>query len=447
MAKPGGNRIFLGLLFVLLLAACAWYAWWFYNNFEEYTEQVRVDISPQAKRNPYLAAERFLQHVGMKAKSLSGRDIFNHPLTDNDTILLASNSRFFLERNHDHLLEWVNDGGNLILVPGWTVDDEEDKGYTLLKQFGIELHSSWEDGADESSGNSADSCNVPPEKANSNEGGNEGGTSATDTTDTADDAEAPIADGAKPEFDLSKAKPDTVVFTTKQPGDYLADFQSDRYLKADMEKADVVIGSDEHPHLMQFPVGNGRLTVLSDMKLFNTRHIGEQDHAYLLRKLVQGSGTVWLFYSADMPSLFSLLMSKAPYLVLLLGIALLLAVWWLLGNSGPKLLPQFDVRRNLLEHLYASAQYSWRVDKARQLFSDNRSAVEQAWRRRHPQLNSLSEEQRCDWIAEQSGLATNAIRRTLYGDISVEQDFIRASSILQRLATEVGRYSRKTSDQ
>ena len=409
---PNANRLFLWLLGVLLLGGVAWYAWWFTTNFEQRSKEVRVDISPEARKNRYLAAEHFLRQIGQSVQSHAGRDIFSLNPSVDDVIFLGSNSGLFLKRNHDELSDWVKAGGQLILTPDAS-SGEEGEGFVLLEQLGVELvlvdEQDTEGSCDEDSG----SC----------------------------DEEAAVTDSAGEEADDSdgdEIKKVTVSFRAEHAGDFKAAFLADRYLNDTQELAEVVVGTtDSQAKLLRYSVGNGSVTVLSDTGLFRNDAIGELDHAYLLHQLLYTSGKVWIFYSADMPSLLMLLWQRAPYLSLIVITLLLMAGWLMLLNSGPRLKPQHEPRRNLLEHLDSTAEYSWRIDKARQLFADNRHAVEQAWRRRYPQLNIMEQAARCEWIGEKCGITTRAVERTLYGEIASEQDFIKASAVLQRLAVRV----------
>lgn len=410
------NRIALWIIGLLLVAGVLWYGFWFFTNFERDTQQVRTDVSPEARKNRFLAAQMFLQKNGLKVKSQAGRDIFAlHPSSD-DTIFLGSHSRFFLDRNSDKLIEWVRNGGNLMLVPD-TSPFEDDTPQALLQELGVELRFVEEDDAATRCKDKKTNCKA--EKDDSPEK-----TLKNDLADT-------------------KEKDDryrTVTFRSDEPGEFKATFLRDRYLKDNEGKADVVVGDDDKANLLMFKLGSGTVTVFSDANLFTNNSIGEQDHAYLFYLLAERPGTVWIFYSAAMPSLLMLLWQHMPYLLLSLIVLLLLAGWSMLRKSGPQLSPQFDSRRNLLEHLNATAEYSWRTDKAKQLFDDNRNAVEQAWRRRHPQLNSLGQEERCEWIGDKTGLAARAVERTLYDVISTEQDFIRATAVMQKLATQVSHH-------
>lgn len=398
------NRLAILLLGALLLGGAIWYAYWFASNFEKRFHEVRVDISLEARRNHFLAADTFLQRAGLPVRSERSRDIFGLQPGPGDTLFLGNHPRLFLERNHDALWEWIEQGGHLIFV---AYDrDDEDQPLGLLDELGAELVELSEDDIDVHCGDSLEPCGGEEEQ-----------------------------DGEEQNRDLIPRV--TVGFQGNTPGDYLARFRADRHLRDNSEKADVVVGDEWMPNLLQYPLGDGRVTVLSDNELFRNTHLGEKDHAYLLSLLVGSSTQVWIFYSAEMPSLIEQLWQRAPYLLMLTLLLLLGTAWHMLLSSGPRLRRRFDERRNLLEHLDASAQFGWRIDRAKQLFTENRAAIEQAWRRRHPQLNGLQQDERCAWIGEKSDISAHAVERSLYGEIVSEQDFIRASSVLQKLATQV----------
>jgi hypothetical protein len=451
-AMPSANRIFLWLLGLLLLGGLSWYAYWFATHFEQQSREIRTDISPEARKNRFLAAEHFLREAGREVQSHAGRDIFSLNPSHGDTIVLGNHSNLFLERNNKQLLEWVSAGGSLILVPEESlldidmdvdmdedgeevsaelnieIEEGEEKKGSLFERLGVELLIVYEEEEDDGI------CEDEPEFCDEE--------TLTDSGDQG--AEAPPTDNEITENNVPEGIEEadeeemiTVTFQTSHPGEFQARFLADRYLLDTNDLAEVIIGEPATPNLLRYSLGSGTVTVLSDMTLFGNKEIGKHDHAYLFHQLVRSPGKVWIFYSADMPSLSTLLWKRTPYLLVITLILLLLAGWRMLHNSGPQLRAQYESRRNLLEHLDATAEYSWRVDKAQQLFADNRHAIEQAWHRRHPQLNTMERNECCQWIAERTGISASAVERTLYGDITSEQDFIRATAVMQQLAARV----------
>ncbi|MFO7594335.1 MAG: DUF4350 domain-containing protein [Pseudomonadota bacterium] len=391
---PTANRILLWLLGILLLAVVTGYGLWFMENFERDTEEVKTGISPEARKNRFLAAEYYLREIGQTVQSSAQQDIFSLTPSTEDTIFLGSYSDTFFERNNEQLIEWIKKGGMLVFALDNPLSDD-DKEILLLEELGVELH--YAERSDE--------------------------TSTTNLSEPDDDPRV------------------SVTFRTDHPGEFTAGFLADRYLHDTKQRPNAFIGDGEQAKLLRYSLGSGAVVVLSDNRLFSNDEIGKYDNAYLFSELVHTPATVWILYSTEMPSLLTLLWRHTPYLLVTTIVLLLMAIWHLLLRSGPRLSLEEDARRNLLEHLDATAEYSWRIDKAKRLLSDNRHAIEQSWRRRHPQLNSLEQEQRCEWIGEKAGIAASAVERTLYGDIKNEEDFIRATAVMQQLATRVNQHS------
>lgn len=417
------NRILLWLLGLLLLAAVAGYGLWFMDNFERYTEEVKADISPEARKNRFLAAEYYLREIGQAVQSPAQQNIFNPPPSTEDTLFLGSYSHTFFERNNEKLIEWIKNGGVLVFAADEALFGED--GNTLLmEELGVELRYPE---------HSTETCEKTPP-------------SCTDESETDTTASLPAEQENGQGTAESKSKPEddsqvTVTFRTDHPGDFTASFPAERYLHDTKQHANTVIGNDEEAKLLRYSFGSGTVIVLSDTKLFSNEEIGKHDHAYLFSELVYTPGTVWILYSTEVPSLLTLLWQHTPYLLVTTIVLLLMAIWHMLSRSGPRLTLRDDARRNLLEHLDATAEYSWRIDKAKRLFSDNRHAIEQAWRRRHPQLSSLEQSRRCEWIGEKAGLTASAVERSLYGEIKNEDDFIRATAVMQQLATRINQHS------
>jgi hypothetical protein len=216
-------------------------------------------------------------------------------------------------------------------------------------------------------------------------------------------------------------------------------FSGSAYLSDAEQTAHWWVEDEPGDRLLQYRIGDGLITVLSDNSFLGNDEIGKRDHALFLALLVGNDRRAWLLYSSDMPSLAVLLWHKAPYLVVSFLLLCGLWLWRLTRRSGPLLVPQSTARRNLLEHLDAAAGYAWRVDRAQAMLRASREGLETAWRRRFPGLGGADRHTRCAWIAEHTGLAPRAVDQALYGDIQGEQEFIRTSAMQQKLAAALNR--------
>ena len=387
-----GWKIALALLAILVVG---FYAQWFFTHFEAREQEVRREVSPEARRNPLLAAERFLSRIGRTAKSVSGRDRLLQLPPPGDALLVNRFAAHLPPEREDALEEWLRQGGQLIVTAVREWDEESGSGGNrFLDRFGVRLQVEAASGCpDEAPDDSADAC-------------------AGDRAEPDDTLEVPVAGRAAP---LRVA------------------FDQERLLQDGDGAAAWAVGDSDRFHLLQFRVGGGRLTVLSDNGFFHNERIGEADHALFLADLTEGTNKVWLLYSSNMPSLVALLWSNQPFLVVSVLVTALLWLGYLAGFSGPRRRSGARSRRNLLEHLAAAAAYAWSVDRAQRLLAGFRDASVRGWERRHHQLARLDQKARCRWIAERSGLTAQEVELALYEEVGSEQDFVRVSAAQQRV--------------
>ncbi|WP_211213374.1 DUF4350 domain-containing protein [Amphritea japonica] len=412
------NRILLWVLAALLIAGVSWYTVWFFNNYERQVREERVEVSPQAKRNRFLAAEYYLKALGYQAESFQARDLVSNLPPTGDALLLRQIQPNLTDEQLYTLNDWVEAGGVVIVAPQYFSRSDEsdekngrqDSRERFLADLGVQMYAS-------------DIENTEVD------------TSALEKSAVEDSASGDVADNSAAEESDDSGYLQISLQVAGETDLIMATVRSDRYLVDTDNWATERIGSEIGDHYLKFNSGLGSVVVLSDLDLLTNDRIGKLDHAYLLSRIVGDSRKVWLQYSIDMLPLPQLLWQRMPFLVSALVVVLLLMGWRLFFYTGPRLFLMHQQRRNLLEHIDATAQYAWRIDKGYSLFESNRRALELAWRKRHPGLNSMDNSQRAEWIGEKTGMAGQAVARSLYHAIDKDQDFIKASLVLQQLAS------------
>lgn len=363
---------------------------WFQQNYKPVRSTERTEMSREAQRNPLLAAERLLDRLGRQVESRSGRRYLVNPPEEKGVLLVRDLGAPLPRKRVDDLLAWVEAGGHLIAALGRLQDMELKR--PLLERFGVEPVRRWDfeglEWLQEAIEEAVEEA-VPPQ-----------------TTI--------LLPGVAEE-------PFTVEFDTHIW--FEVDYGDDYWWSPD----------DDTPHLLNFPYGAGSVTFLSDSDIFDNRHIGDYDHAPLLAELTAGYQRVWLLYSAQMPGLAQLIWRWAPYLVISLGLFGGLLVWRMGLRSGPLILGGQRQRRDLLEHLRASAEFNWRIDPTAALLRQARKQVEKRWLTSHPQLQRLAENERCLWLAERTGMTADAIDRALYRRQKDTGQLVKTCANLQRL--------------
>lgn len=384
MSPHRGRTRLAHLLYVLLgllLLVLAWRGWvWFEDNFERRTRTVEIGYSPAARRNPFLAAERYFEALGVPAESRPGRDLLRALPSADDTLIVNGLGPMSQSRR-EALRTWVESGGRLVVeAMELASDDGEPAGQNLVADLGAALLAN---------------------------------------EDSAGDPEA-VTDAYFAGF------PDPVTIG------FVAEYHlEDRY-----EQASGSLVADGLVRMLQYDLGTGTVTVTSDNVFMTNGDIGNHDHALFLTLLAAppGTGKVWLLYDSDVPSLATLIWRSAPFAVISSLLLVLAAVWHIGSRLGPLIAPPGRVRRDLLAHLQAGADFLWRHGRGGLQLRATQQRVEQAWVRRHPVLRGLSQSDRAHWIATQAGLPPDAVNAALYGRVAdPEADFVRISQTLQRL--------------
>ncbi len=124
--------------------------------------------------------------------------------------------------------------------------------------------------------------------------------------------------------------------------------------------------------------GQGRVTVLTDGRVFRNRWIGDNDHAALLDALVEVTGYDGMvgFMRGSGLSLWGLLMENLRPVLLALGVLLLLWLWKNMARFGPlEAASTPSVLRGYDHHLEALGDFQWRFDRAASLLVPLREQI------------------------------------------------------------------------
>lgn len=374
---PERRALALVLAGVALIATVGMTAW-FFAKFERKTLEIPVGASAEARRNPFLAAERFLARLGIPVESRAGGDLLRRLPPASDTLVVNGLGHLNPERQ-EALRAWLEEGGRLV-VEAKEIWEDGDHPDDLLGTLGIRLKSV--DQEDSDCGTEALAQLVAAEKA------------------------PPLEVAFSPCWALE-----------------LVDLDGTE------------IGAEGHTRLVRVPIGEGQLTVVSDSAFMTNAGIGKRDHALALAYLTRPapSGKIWLLHDSAVPWLGALLWSAAPGA--LLGLAVLLPIWlWSLGaRLGPLEPPPDRRRRDLAEHLEANGSFLWRRGLASRLVEPTRKRVLAAWQRRHPGLRELRPQEQATAIAEATGLPPDDLVETLLVHRDEPRSFIEQAQRLQWL--------------
>ena len=380
--------IWLGLLLACLLGAGGYFVW---SKAIPYDEVVDRGPSPEALANPYLAAEHFLSQQGLAVDHANSAERLTTLPAKGHSLLLLGERSNMPPRQVEQLLAWVKSGGHLLLVAEALWDEETGKSGDLLLDR-LDIHQTLSDEPEEL---------APTEK--------------------------------KP---LKKKAPDlTKLYVDNETAPAYFSFDTDFNLTDPKHLAQFSANSARSSHLMQLDLGRGRVTVITDSDLWKTPSIGRHDNAWLLWYLTQGTG-VTLLFNSDFDDLFTLLVRYFPQALVALIALVALALWRAGMRQGPIQSPPPNARRQLQEHLKASADFLLRRSGQGTLLRALQRDVLRAARRRHTGFEHLDNAEQWRVLEHLTHQPSHVISQAL-GPLPAKRlssaDFSRQVACLQTL--------------
>ena len=325
--------------------------------------------------NPWFAAQAFLQ----RQQKESHRSFSLHPVFDElnpyDALILDNSSTMANPATREKLLEWINNGGHLIITALEEWDFDLESADPLLDEFGVRLYSQEdeEDYDDEDYEDYEDADEIALEEAASAADPTDSNASEQnqDEADYDEDGESCCFNFYNDVFDV-------------QWDDELLQIESLSYYSLDDEYGEAQRTGGSWPNaLLQYQVGAGKLTVLMDTTIWDNERIGEFDHAYFLWQLVKADDIIWFVSSNDSENLLDKLWRTAPYL--LIGCSLLLLIWgwqrWV--RFGPMIPEPANEHRQLLEHIEAATRFDWNHARGDAMVQSLRNEIKAEVSRHH----------------------------------------------------------------
>lgn len=464
------NNIIALVLFALV-AGLAYKVTTYYEYVEEETD---LGWSREAKRNPFLAAQLYLQNEGLQVESLN-----RYPnlaaSSPEDTLLLGGSRQVYSDRLIDALTEWVSNGGHLIVGASQSSIDSRDP---LLEYFDLSLTKT------ECDCGIVDFSNVfKQDKTPSEKDTGENGTSSPDGTDDVEQEEneptlskqlkhfndmvengsvnsdGPITD--KNNEIIDPRTPDDQIttlsfnavekkfnvdfnsnFSLDHPYFYWEDSDTNEDGSNQVEfvglKPTYWTGDDHGVHFVQFSLGNGLVSVMSNSRPLLSQNIGYFDHADLLSTVVGSTNQVKILYGVVMPSLWSLITQYAPELLFSFGLWLLFWVTYRWQRFGPIKEDANTIRRSLREHIFASARFIWHSDDKNELVLPLQNSVHHNAAIQLPGYDGMNNQERFLLLSDLTGLTVETIGFSLSEATSERKDqFLKKIKTLQIIETKL----------
>lgn len=390
MKRSWGRWLFGGLFLALLV-------WLGFRV--EWGEQEFSQITDEARRQPYLAAQRFLERQGVEI-SVAGLPAhfapgaLTPPESDGVLVLIDALGQVPPERAQE-VLDWVEQGGRLMLNVSnpfgtWRQDLKD----AFLDYFGVvatrldepEELPEWLEFAATLSGDNCRALNSPVE-----------------------------------------------LYLGDHPDLIRVAFAGRRTLILDPDSDAEILNDDAGIRLARFYHGDGEVIISAGIEPWHNRFIGCYDHAYLLASWLEPGDRVRVLIHRSAPSIWALLWQGA-WLALVAGaFGLGLLLWRQAVRFGPLLPPPEPRRRRLLEHVDAAAGFLWRRHGHGALLEPVRQELHERAKRRLVGFARWPRQRQAEELARLGGLTTQQVYEALYGTAGDEDGFVRCIQTLQTL--------------
>jgi hypothetical protein len=363
------RRVALIALGLACVAALGWIA----TRLERVTETELTRMSAEARRNPYLAAQRLMIRMGLASREVrTARDL--EQLPPRGVLFLPSGRQIFAPAQRARLLAWVERGGHLVVE---------------TEAFGT---------ADPL----VDALGVQRERAQRVAGGD-----------------------------------DRVVFPPSSTPVEVTGLGARQRLAAPGTGVVARVETAWGLQLLQLARGEGLLTVATDLGFAENHRIGRAQHAEFLWRIVRSGPEArefLVFSRMERLSLWGWLTEHA--LAVVLSGAALLALWlWHIGpRFGPMAADAPPSRRRLLDHLRASGRFYWRNQGRTRLVEAAREACLARLARAQPGFASLAPAERVAQVAALADVSPAEAARFLEpGEVRRGAEFIALIHTLQQV--------------
>jgi hypothetical protein len=376
------------------------------KKLEHYQETVDQGPSPEVRANPYLAAETFLRQRGISVRTIQALNTLPDTGEQAQTLMLLGTREKMTPAEIKRVLSWTRAGGRLLFVAEQLWDEEKGRsGDPLLDQLQIRQFL---------------------------------------TRDLREQDKRREREQLKPVIPLStpdvKAPPTpwpelTRLYVQNESDPAYMSFDPAFHLDDPQDHAQSWANSADATHMLQMVYGDGLITVLTDADLWKTRAIGKYDNAWLLWYLSQDSDVTMLLRT-DHDDLFGLLWKYFPQALLALALCLGAGLWHAGMRQGPLQPEPSLARRQLGEHLRASADFMLRRRGQQALLRALQQDILRRARQRHPGFDALPVTEQWQMLARVTRQPTSdighALRPRLEERLS-SSEFTRQVAYLQTL--------------
>ena len=390
-------------------------AWGLYLSIETYEETEHSEWSRKALYNPYLAAQQFMAQSDFEVIDVDSLVKLNQ-LNGLGTLFFSNANQVQTPRQLEQVMEWLDGGGNVI----YSANEVEHDDDLLLQAIAVDVE--WRERDETSDGD------------------------GRSLSEILRDYNRQIEDGKSREEIIAASQTEKLSLTKVRFGDDIGElevaFDTERVLRHNvLDDSDARVehqpfswsNSEYGVHMMQFEIGEGLLTIVSDPGIWTSYQIDNYEHAYLLWLLSSDDGSFAILRSVLRESIWTLISRNASEFLIAAGL-LITALMWHLASRFGRLLPRdLSRQRALGDHFSSLSHYLWKRRRSAYLLAALRQSV---MRRASLTLGGFANagpEGQFELIAERCDLQPEAIARVFSKNDFNEASFVVAVRLLKHI--------------
>jgi hypothetical protein len=319
----------------------------------------------------FLAMQKLLENRGVGAKQAKDyRILFSEQddalvPTESDAIVLTDSEVAISQALSKAILAWVEQGGYLVIATTSSGSDAGLRANRLLSELGIGVQ--WLETNDDNKFETEDYLSP---------------------TEIDTDSENPIMVNLEKSYRITLPANQEVYY---HAGDELG------YTFVQIER------------------GQGLITLMTEVEIWNNHQISEFDNVVLLTGMLSGIDTLYMMVPKERQHWFALLFSFAPYFLGIGGILLFTFLWRKAVRFGPTYHLPGKEHVVFSQHIEAAGQYYWTHQQQYVLLDSVRAVILQALIRRWPTVALSDLEKQIHLLSELSGWQTETIKELVFG--------------------------------
>lgn len=307
-----------------------------YINVESYEEEYYTEAGAEVYNQSFLALQKHLANFNTAVvmaddyKQLFSNSSFNPIMPNTDDVVVLTESEVSISAAlSSKILNWVDSGGHIII--GVTADNYASIFSTnqLLKELGIETEEFDRELLEQDEGIDS-TYNVPT------------------LIDTEEFGEIKV--NVEDSLYIELNKPEQVLYSNG-------------------------VLSDQQPTIVQLAIGNGVVTIMSDVYIWNNRQILDHDNIIFIHQLIKSGNKLFIFEPKESLMWYQIIPKYSPSFYWILLFVVILFSWFVGVRFGSINIVSNNIVSYFSQHIRAAGQFYWTSGQQEKLLASTRKKL------------------------------------------------------------------------